>query len=81
MSERAKNRQHVEYEILRHMMENIPLTALRRKMAVKGRNATAAKAGERFDNGADNIAVIIDNLMATRRRFLPESHPDYEVRK
>ena len=71
----------VATDTVKHMRTNVDTIEGRVEELTTSVDATAAKAGERFDNGADNIAVIIDNLMATRRRFLPESHPDYEVKK
>ena len=72
MSGKAKSQTHVEFEILKTITEEIDLSRLRQSMA------TDKVAVKRFDKGAANVALLIQNMMVRRAHKLPKDHVDYE---
>jgi hypothetical protein len=72
---RAKTVPHVEYEILKHIIENIDILEVKEKMVNDEHSAT------RFDKGATNVAQLIQNLADRRTHRLPKEHVDYEVKE
>lgn len=72
---RAKTVPHVEYEILKHIIENIDILEVKEKMVNDEHSAT------RFDKGARNVAQLIQNLADRRTHRLPKEHVDYEVKE
>tara|TARA_R110002167_G_scaffold156976_1_gene351780 strand:- start:31901 stop:32152 length:252 start_codon:yes stop_codon:yes gene_type:complete len=68
---RAKTVTHVEYEILKQVLENIPLDEVETSMV----NDTVTE--KRFNTGAKNVAVLVRNLMNRRKHRLPRTHKDY----
>ena len=71
---RAKTVPHVEYEILKHIIENIDILEVKERMVNDEHSAT------RFDKGATNVAQLIQNLADRRTHRLPKNHVDYEVK-
>lgn len=72
---RAKTVAHVEYEIIKHIMENNNVRVVYDKM-VKDEISK-----ERFEKGAKNVAKLITNLADRRLHKLPKDHVDYEVKE
>lgn len=72
---RAASVTHVEYEILKHVIENVDLRELRSVMA------TDKVTKDRFDKGATNIIGLIQNMMSRRTHKLPKTHVRYEAKK
>ncbi len=72
---RAKTVPHVEYEILKHIIENIDIFEVKEKMVKDEHSA------KRFEKGATNVAQLIQNLADRRTHRLPKDHVDYEVKE
>ena len=72
---RAKTVPHVEYEILKHIIENIDILEVKERMVNDEHSAT------RFDKGATNVAQLIQNLADRRTHRLPKDHVDYGVKQ
>mgnify|MGYP001352179331 CR=1 FL=1 len=70
---RASSKSHVEYEVLKYLMDRIDLTELEEKMCPSG-DKTAEK---RFVDGADSVSVLINNMIIRRLHRLPKTHPAY----
>lgn len=75
MNGKAKSQTHVEFEVLKTITEEIDLSGLRQSMA------TDKVAEKRFDKGAANVALLIQNMMVRRAHKLPKDHVDYEVKE
>ena len=72
---RAQTIPHVEYEVLKEVLNNIPLEDLYDAMV-------ADEASERrFKSGAANVAKLIRNLMVRRQHRLPYDHADYKQKE
>ena len=72
---RAQTIPHVEYEVLKEVLNNIPLEDLYDAMV-------ADEASERrFKSGAANVAKLIRNLMVRRQHRLPHNHEDYKQKE
>ena len=72
---RAKTVPHVEYEILKHIIAELDILAVKEKMVTDEHSAT------RFEKGATNVAKLIQNLADRRTHRLPKDHLDYEVKE
>lgn len=72
---RAKTVTHVEYEILKEVLNNIPLDEVETNMV----NDTVTE--KRFTTAAKNVAVLIHNLMTRRKHRLPHTHKDYKQKE
>jgi len=72
---RAKTVPHVEYEILKHIIENIDIFEVKEKMV------NDEHSEKRFEKGATNVAQLIQNLADRRTHRLPKDHVDYEVKE
>jgi len=72
---RAQTIPHVEHEVLKEVLNNIPLDDLHDAMV-------ADEASEkRFKKGAGNVAKLIRNLMVRRQHRLPFDHEDYKEKE
>lgn len=69
---KAKTIPHVEYEVLKEVLENIPLDDLHDSMVGD------ELSEKRFKTGATNVARLIRNLMVRRQHRLPSNHADYK---
>ena len=78
---RAKTIQHVEYEILNWILDNIDLHELREEMIESPTAQKKKDAGIRFDKGAKALAILLQNMMTRRLHKLPEEHPDYREKE
>jgi hypothetical protein len=72
--ERAKTVTHVEYEIIRHIMDVIDISDVKASL-VPPNDPVAAK---RFDDGAKNVSNLISNLSKRRLHKIPKDHPHYK---
>jgi len=72
---RAKTVTHVEYEILKEVLNNIPLDEVETNMV----DDTVTE--KRFATAAKNVAVLIRNLMTRRQHRLPHTHKDYKQKE
>ena len=77
MAGRIKKIPIVEYEILKYVLEEIPIDMLREEMVPKGDDISLS----RFDKGATKVADLINNLAERRRHLLPRTHKDYKVKE
>jgi len=71
---RASSKVHVEYEVLKYLMDKIDLTELEEKMCPSG-DKTAEK---RFLDGADSVSSLVNNMIVRRLHRLPKKHPAYK---
>jgi hypothetical protein len=69
--ERATSVSHVEFEILGELIENVDLESLRDLMV------DDEVTGKRWDSGAKNVLLLLENMMDRRRHRLKPTHPEY----
>ena len=69
--ERATSVSHVEFEILGELIENVDLESLKDLMV------DDEVTGKRWDSGAKNVLLLLENMMERRRHRLKPNHPDY----
>jgi len=69
--ERATSVSHVEYEILGVLIDDVNLMPLREIMVDDD------VTGKRFDSGAKNILLLLENMRERRTHRLKPTHPDY----
>ena len=72
---RAKSVTHVEYELIKYIMETNNVKTVYDKMV------TDEVTKKRFNTAAKNVAKLITNLADRRKHKLPEDHVDYEVKE
>ena len=72
---RAKTVPHVEYEILKEVLNNIPLDEVEANMV------DCPVTEKRFTTAAKNVAGLIRNLMTRRQHRLPHTHNDYKQKE
>ena len=58
---RASSKIHVEYEVLKYIMDRIDLTELEEKMCPSGDKV----ADKRFKDGTDTVSNLVNNRVAT----------------
>lgn len=77
---RAKTRPHVEYEVLKNILESkeIGMVIERVKADMVPLNDTAAE--QRFEGGVQQAAQMIRNIVDRRKHRLPHNHPDFKVK-
>jgi len=73
---RAKTVPHVEYEILRHILDELDISDVVTEMVPEGDEV----AKKRFDRGARGLLKLLRNLMDRRVHRLPKEHPDYRAK-
>jgi|TARA_R100000988_G_C3940680_1_gene136058 hypothetical protein len=85
---RAKTVIHVEYEILKHILENVDVSRLRGGLIMPEEEATSEvkrKKREsqmtRFQSGGENVLGLIRNLADRRKHRLPQEHEDYHAKE
>jgi hypothetical protein len=69
---RAVSVSHVEYEILRTLLENVDVSDVKDDVAVD------EVSEKRFVQAGKNVMQLVENLAERRRHKLPESHVDYQ---
>ena len=72
-SNRAKSVPHVEYELIKYIIENISLEMVKNDMVPNGDEV----ALKRFNKGGSNVKKLLVNLGKRRQHRLPTDHPDY----
>ena len=70
---RASSKIHVEYEVLKYLMDKKDLTELEDKMCPSGDDV----ASKRFADGADSVSNLVNNMIVRRLHRLPKTHPAY----
>ena len=70
---RASTKIHVEYEVLKYIMDRIDLSEIEERMCPSGDNV----AEKRFKDGADSVSNLVNNLIVRRLHRLPKTHPAY----
>ena len=70
--DKAKTVIHAEYEILKAVIENVPLDEVHERLVKDDASAT------RFEKAANNVATLISNLAVRRQHRLPFDHPDFK---
>jgi hypothetical protein len=71
---RAASKIHVEYEVLKYILNEIDLTLLEQDMCPTG-DVVALK---RFNDGAESAAALVNNMIVRRLHRLPKTHPAYK---
>jgi len=71
---RAVSVSHVEYEILKLLLERIDVSIVKDEMV------TDKVSERRFVQGGQTVMMLIENLAERRRHKLPKDHEDYQVR-
>ena len=71
---RAKSVIHVEYELIKHIINNLDLSAVKDAMVPVGDKV----AEKRFNTAGVNVKKLFVNMGQRRQHRLPEEHPDYK---
>lgn len=75
---RASSKVHVEYEVLKYIMDKIDLTELEEKMVLQHKgDQYYTELEKRWKNGVIEIASFVNNKMEKRLHRLPKKHPAY----
>ena len=69
---RATSVSHVEFEILGELIESVDLESLKEIMV------NDEVTGKRWDSGAKNVLLLLENMMDRRRHRLKPNHPEYK---
>lgn len=73
---RAKSVIHVEYELIKHIINNLDLSAVKDAMVPNG-DKVAAK---RFNTAGVNVKKLFVNMGQRRQHRLPEEHADFKTK-
>ena len=69
---------HVEYEVLKYIMEKIDLTELEEKMVLQHKgDQYYSELEKRWKNGVNEIASFVHNKIEKRLHRLSKKHPAY----
>ncbi len=68
---RATSVSHVEYEILGELIESVDIESLHEIMVDDD------VTGKRWESGAQNVLLLLENMRERRRHRLKPNHPDY----
>ena len=75
---RACSKVHVEYEVLKHLMDKIDLSELEEKMVLQHKgDKYYVDLEKRWQNGVNEVASMINNKIEKRLHRLPKKHPAY----
>ena len=77
---RASSKAHVEYEVLRYIINKIDFTELEDRMCPKN-DKKLELLTKRFNSGANSICEQIQNKIKSRKHKLPKKHPAYEAKE
>ena len=69
---RATSVSHVEFEILNELIETVDLESLKQIMV------DDKVTGKRWDSGAKNVLLLLENMKDRRRHRLKPEHPDFK---
>jgi len=76
---RAASKVHVEYEVLKYLMDKIDLTELEDKMLLQYKDDDYYESLEkRWRDGTGEVAKLVNNMIVRRLHRLPKSHPAYK---
>jgi hypothetical protein len=75
--ERAMSVKHVEFALLKHLLETVDLSALEQRMVPDGDE----HAQKRYNAGCENICKIVEGLADRRAHKLPKDHPLYKAKE
>lgn len=79
---RAASKIHVEYEVLKYLMDKIDLTELEEKMLLQYEGDEYYETLEkRWKDGTAEVARRVNNMIDTRLHRLPKNHPAYRERE
>ncbi len=73
--ERATSVSHVEFEILNELIETVDLESLKQIMV------DDKVTGKRWDSGAKNVLLLLENMKDRRRHRLKPEHPEYKEKE
>ena len=73
--ERATSVSHVEFEILNELIETVDLESLKQIMV------DDKVTGKRWDSGAKNVLLLLENIKDRRRHRLKPEHPEYKEKE
>ena len=73
--ERATSVSHVEFEILNELIETVDLESLKQIMV------DDKVTGKRWDSGAKNVLLLLENMKDRRRHRLKPEHPDFKAKE
>ena len=75
---RASSKVHVEYEVLKHLMDKIDLSDLEEKMVLRHKgDKYYGELEKRWQNGVNEVASMVNNKIEKRLHRLPKKHPAY----
>ena len=72
---RATSVSHVEFEILNELIETVDLESLKQIMV------DDKVTGKRWDSGAKNVLLLLENMKDRRRHRLKPEHPEYKEKE
>jgi len=79
---RAGSKIHVEYEVLKHLMDKIDLSELEEKMVHKYKSDDKYdRLVKRWEDGSGEIARQMQKLITSRLHRLPKKHPAYKEKE
>ena len=65
---------HVEYELIKHIINNLDLSAVKDDVVPVGDKV----AEKRFNTAGANVKKLFVNMGQRRQHKLPEEHPDFK---
>jgi len=77
MSNRAKSVTHAEYELIKHIIENLDVSAVKDDV-VPPNDAVALK---RFNSAGSKVKQLLVNLGKRRQHRLPPDHSDFKAKE
>ena len=76
---RASSKIHVEYEVLKYIMDRTDLTELEERMVLQHKgDQYYSELEKRWKNGVNEIASFVNNKIEKRLHRLPKKHPAYK---
>jgi len=78
---RAKTTVHVEYEILKNILQSKEIGMVIERIKADMVPTGDEVAEKRFDNGINSAAQLIRNMIDRRKHRIPKNHIDYEVKE
>ena len=76
---RASSKVHVEYEVLKYIMDKIDLTELEERMLSQYKDDPYYETLEkRWKDGTDEVAKLVNNMIVRRLHRLPKTHIAYK---
>jgi len=72
---RAASVSHVEYEILKHILNHVDVSSVREDVV------TDEVSEKRYRKGGENVLGLIRNMADRRKHRLPQEHEDYHAKE